>query len=163
MVAGAAVGLWFAAVPVAVAQDGDAPDAEAQEEGADQPAAPVTPPPTVQPPQRVVGLGTMSCLAITRRFNENFRFYQSLGLDSESAYWTTFQGMLHWAQGYMSHRNLALDQTGGRVADLQPDTFDHGQQLEFLRDWCIGNPNLSFQDAVEALYASLAYARIQER
>ena len=79
--------------------------------------------PATQSP--VAGLGVMSCQAASQRYSTNFRFYQSLGMDAETAYWTSFQGMLHWALGYMSHRNLALSQAGVQPVNLQPPGFDH--------------------------------------
>jgi hypothetical protein len=113
--------------------------------------------PATQSP--VAGLGVMSCQAANQRYSTNFRYYQSLGMDAETAYWTSFQGMLHWALGYMSHRNLALSQAGVQPVNLQPPGFDHARQLDFLRDWCLRNPTLTFNDAVEALFAELAFAR----
>lgn len=107
----------------------------------------------------VAGLGAMSCQAVNQRYSANFRYYESLGMTPEAAYWTSFQGMLHWALGYMSHRNLALSQTGAATVNLQPVGFDHARQLDFLRDWCINSPTLTFNDAVEALFADLAFAR----
>src|SRR5690606_23029885 len=91
--------------------------------------------PATQSP--VAGLGVMSCQAANQRYSTNFRYYQSLGMDAETAYWTSFQGMLHWALGYMSHRNLALSQAGVQPVNLQPPGFDHARQLDFLRDWCL--------------------------
>ncbi|MGF1627701.1 MAG: hypothetical protein ACFCVH_22705 [Alphaproteobacteria bacterium] len=107
----------------------------------------------------VAGLGVMSCQSVNQRYSANFRYYQSLGMDAETAYWTSFQGMLHWALGYMSHRNRALDQAGAEPVNLQPIRLDHARQLDFLRDWCLGNPTLTFNDAVEALFAELAFPR----
>ncbi|MEZ5670042.1 MAG: hypothetical protein R3F55_21925 [Alphaproteobacteria bacterium] len=119
------------------------------------PVAPLPP----DGPSEVAGLGVMSCAAVNQRFTINFRYYQSIGMDAETAYWTSFQGMLHWALGYMSHRNLVLAQADAAVVDLQPLGFDHAHQLEFLRDWCVQNPALTFNDAVEALFAQLAFPR----
>lgn len=145
-----------AATPAAHAQDADVPEADAGDPPAVASAAPGAPAPILSP---VAGLGVMSCQAANQRYSTNFRYYQSLGMDAETAYWTSFQGMLHWALGYMSHRNLALTQAGAEPVNLQPIGFDHARQLDFLRDWCLGNPTLTFNDAVEALFAELAFAR----
>ena len=108
-------------------------------------------------PRDVAGLGVMSCQSVNQRYSANFRYYQSLGMDAETAYWTSFQGMLHWALGYMSHRNRALDQAGAETVNLQPTGLNHANQLDFLRDWCLANPTLTFNDAVEALFSELAF------
>lgn len=107
----------------------------------------------------VAGLGVLPCQAVIQRYSANYRYYESLGMGAETAYWTSFQGMLHWALGYMSHRNLVLDQTGAPIVNLQPAGFDQARQLDFLRDWCQDNPTLTFHDAVEALFAELAFSR----
>lgn len=107
----------------------------------------------------VAGLGVLPCQAVLQRYSANYRYYESLGMGAETAYWTSFQGMLHWALGYMSHRNLVLDETGAPIVNLQPVGFDQARQLDFLRDWCQANPTLTFHDAVEALFAEMAFAR----
>ena len=144
------------AAPSAFAQQGDQPAATVPDEvPAVASVGPAAPP---ELDSEVAGLGVMSCQSANQLYSTNFRYYQSLGMDAETAYWTSFQGMLHWALGYMSHRNLALSQAGAAPVNLQPVGFDHARQLDFLRDWCLGNPTLTFNDAVEALFAELAFS-----
>ena len=152
----------FAATVLATMPAGAQDEVELSDDPLDAPAVASSGPAVQLLPEvrsDVAGLGVMSCAAVNQRFSGNFRYFQSIGMDAETAYWTSFQGMLHWALGYMSHRNLALDQAGAAMVNLQPVGFDHARQLDFLRDWCVENPALTFNDAVEALFADLAFSR----
>ena len=147
--------LAFSVISTAYGQD----DATGAVDPQDAPSVASARPPTPYLRNDVAGLGVLPCQAVLQRYSANYRYYESLGMGAETAYWTSFQGMLHWALGYMSHRNLVLDETGAPIVNLQPVGFDQARQLDFLRDWCQVNPTLTFHDAVEALFAELAFAR----
>lgn len=147
--------LAFSVISTASGQD----DAAGAVDPQDAPSVASAGPPTPYLRNDVAGLGVLPCQAVLQRYSANYRYYESLGMGAETAYWTSFQGMLHWALGYMSHRNLVLDETGAPIVNLQPVGFDQARQLDFLRDWCQANPTLTFHDAVEALFAELAFAR----
>lgn len=65
---------------------------------------------------------------------------------------------LAWLQGYMSGIMIGRPPGVDEGIDLNPKSFPLPQQLAFIRDYCLGAPDHSFTDAVEALYKKLRNA-----
>lgn len=89
---------------------------------------------------RIVGLGATTCS----------RFLLDIGQkpDEQRAY-------LAWAQGFMSGVLLSRPPGVDEGLNLNPASFGLLKQLEFLREFCAGNPSEDFSDAVLALYKRL--------
>ena len=89
------------------------------------------------------GAGTLTCFQFATAYGENqaaeHRFFA-------------------WAQGYMS--GLSSSRTDKANIDLEPDSFDEVDQLDFLLSYCAANPSRTYASGVERLYERIQ--RVQQ-
>ncbi|WP_346364419.1 hypothetical protein [Bosea sp. (in: a-proteobacteria)] len=89
---------------------------------------------------KIVGIGATSCQYFARETNGQ--------PDVEKNFFA-------WAQGYMSGLLLRAPPGVDDDLDLDPAVFPLLKQIEFLRNFCLRNPDADFSDGVYELYRTL--------
>jgi hypothetical protein len=89
---------------------------------------------------RIVGIGAASCAGFNQEISEKP---------------ATERDYLAWAQGFMSGALMRAPQGVDEDLDLLPPALPLQQQADFLRAFCLENPDQSYMDAVHALYQRL--------
>lgn len=89
---------------------------------------------------KIVGLGASACA----RFNQEVVDAPAIERD-----------YFAWAQGFMSGALIRAPQGVDEGLDLSPPSFPLGAQADYLRSFCLKNPDQDYMDAVRALYHRL--------
>lgn len=93
-----------------------------------------------RPTAKIVGVGATKCA----QFLSDARTNPAVQRD-----------YLAWAQGFISAILLSRPAGTDEQLDLLPPAFPLLEQLRFLQEQCTSSPDMSFSDAVEALYKKL--------
>lgn len=93
-----------------------------------------------QPTAKIVGIGAQNCA----EFNKEIGSTQAAELY-----------FFAWAQGFMSGVLIRAPAGLDEGLDLTPRSFPLQAQVDFLRTFCVQNPDQDYMDAVRALYPRL--------